>query len=134
MNYAKIEDEIVTNVIVADAAFIATQTGTWVLDSIGVGIGWSYNGTAFIAPIPEPAPPPPRITILSKLEYMNRFTDAELAAIYTAAKTSVQIEVWLEKFKLSGQINLEDDRTINGVNVLEYELLIETGRAAEILS
>ena len=42
----------VINVIVADAEFIATQTDkTYVLLNRG-GIGWTYDGTNFIAPRP----------------------------------------------------------------------------------
>jgi len=52
MNYAQIADGIVVNVIVADADFIATQTDkTYVLLSRG-GIGWTFDGTNFIAPQP----------------------------------------------------------------------------------
>jgi hypothetical protein len=72
--------------------------------------------------------------ILTKLEYMMRFTDAELAAIYTAAKQSVQVEVWLEKFKLAQEINLADTQTIAGVQALESAGLLDAGRAAEILA
>ena len=52
MNYAQIVDGKVVNVIVADADFIATQTDkTYVLCQRG-GIGWSFDGTNFIAPQP----------------------------------------------------------------------------------
>jgi hypothetical protein len=51
-NYAEIVDGIVVNVIVADANFIETQTDkNYVLCDRG-GIGWSFNGTNFIAPQP----------------------------------------------------------------------------------
>ena len=71
---------------------------------------------------------------VSKLTFMERFTDAELVAIYTAAKQVVQIEVWLEKLKLTtGDIDLADPRTIGGVHALEAAGLIASGRAAEIL-
>lgn len=72
--------------------------------------------------------------LISKLDYMNRFTDAELVAIYTAAKTNINVEIWLEKFKLSEEINLDDPRTIAGVQSLETLGLISTGRATEILA
>lgn len=72
-------------------------------------------------------------TTLTKLEYMNRFTDAELAAIYTAAKTVIAVEVWLEKFKLSTDIELTDPRTVSGVQALEDAGLLAEGRADEIL-
>ena len=55
MNYAQIINDIVVNVIVADADFIATQTDkTYVLCERG-GIGWKYDGTNFIAPQPYPS-------------------------------------------------------------------------------
>ena len=105
----------VTNTILADAATIGAL------------------GYANFREVPEDAQPtvkPP----LTKLEYMNRFTDAELAGIYTAAKLSVAVEVWLEKFKLASEINLDDPRTATGVQALEANGLIATGRAAEILA
>lgn len=72
--------------------------------------------------------------LISKLDYMNRFTDAELVSIYTAAKTNVNVEIWLEKLKLSAEINLDDPKTSTGLQSLETLGLIGTGRAAEILA
>ena len=77
---------------------------------------------------------PSRQPVLSNLDYMERFTDAELAAIYTAAKTSVVVEVWLEKFKLATEVNLDDPRTVAGVQALEALGILAPGRAAEILA
>jgi hypothetical protein len=84
--------------------------------------------------VEEPIVATPSIRTLTKLAYMNRFTDAELAAIYTAAKSNVQIEVWLDKFKLAEEINLDDSSTISGVQALEAAGLLATGRSAEILA
>ena len=85
--------------------------------------------------VPEDAPAPePAKTTLTKLEYMDRFTDTELSGIYAAAKQSVQVEVWLERFKLAESIDLTDVRTIAGVNALEQAGLLAEGRAAEILA
>ena len=63
MNYAKIENGAITNVIVADAAF-ASEHGlitfpTYIGDK-AVGIGWKYDGSTFTEPdsIPEPTPTP----------------------------------------------------------------------------
>lgn len=69
----------------------------------------------------------------TKLEYMNRFTDDELAGIYTAAKTVVQVEIWLEKFKLAEFVSLDDPRTLAGLQALEAAGLLAAGRAAEIV-
>ena len=70
---------------------------------------------------------------ISKLAYMERFTDAELAAVYGAAKVSLAVEVWLEKFKLSEFIDLADPRTLAGLQALESNGLIGAGRALEVL-
>lgn len=70
---------------------------------------------------------------ISKLAYMERFSDAELAAIYGAAKVSLAVEVWMEKFKLAEFIDLADPRTLAGLQALESNGLIGTGRALEVL-
>jgi hypothetical protein len=84
--------------------------------------------------VEEPIVATPSIRTLTKLAYMNRFTDAELAAIYTVAKSNVQVEVWLDKFKLAEEINLDDSATIAGVQALEAAGLLAAGRSAEILA
>lgn len=81
-----------------------------------------------------PAPITPTLPNLTKLEYMNRFTDIELVAIYTAAKVSVEVEIWLEKFKLAEFVNPQDPTTIAGLQALETAGLLAQGRAAEILA
>jgi hypothetical protein len=55
-NYAQILNNIVVNVIIADADFIAQSNLDYVLLSRG-GIGWTYDSTAdvFIAPQPYPS-------------------------------------------------------------------------------
>jgi hypothetical protein len=50
-NYAQIVNGKVVNVIVADADFVAQSNLDYVLLSRG-GIGWTYDGTNFIAPQP----------------------------------------------------------------------------------
>lgn len=97
--------------------------------------GFGKIGKKYVNGVWEDYTPPvvPKRT-LTKLEYMDRFTDAELANIYPAAKSSVQVEVWLEKFKLASEINLDDQRTIDGLNSLEVAGLLAAGRAQEILA
>lgn len=76
---------------------------------------------------------------LTKRQYMNLFTDTELAAIYSAAKAVVQIEVWLAKFNAATpdpdgtSIDLDNPETLAGLQALEGAGLIGPGRAAEIL-
>ena len=59
MNYAKIENGVITNVIVADADFAAEHgliTFPTYVDDKAVGIGWKYDGANFIEPDPIPVP------------------------------------------------------------------------------
>ncbi len=107
-------DGNVINTILADEGFVSANYANYRL-------------------VEEQVAPPPH-TPLSKLEFMNRFTDAELATIYSAAKQSVAVEIWLEKFKLASEIDLSDQRTIDGINALEASGLLAAGRAAEILA
>ena len=79
-------------------------------------------------------PPLPKPIKITKLQAMKRFTNQELAAIYTAAKTDVMVEIWLEKFKAATEIDLTDEDFIDGVNSLETATLIAVGRAVVILT
>jgi len=71
---------------------------------------------------------------LTRLQFMERFTDAELVAIYDAASVSTAVLVWLEKLRATEQITLTDPRTVAGVQALEAQKLIEVGRVNEILT
>jgi hypothetical protein len=57
MNYALIRNGIVENVIVADAAFIEVISNNWddIVDitDTGYGVGWTYDGEEFAAPVVE---------------------------------------------------------------------------------
>jgi hypothetical protein len=56
-NFAVIEDGVVENVIVADSKEVAesatNQTCVEYSEGSSVGIGWSYDGTNFSAPVIE---------------------------------------------------------------------------------
>lgn len=134
--YALIKNNTVQNVIECDQAFADSIASDWdaVVPSQGSGIGWTYVDGVFTAPLPPAPTPPAPVRRLTKLAYMNRFTDAELAGIYTAAKTVVQVEIWLEKFKLATEINLDDPETVAGLLAMEAAGLLTSGRAAEILA
>jgi hypothetical protein len=91
-----------------------------------------------------PDPPPEHPTVyprrrLTKLDFINRFTDQEYVTILGATKQSLLVEAWWKKFELSTpnldgtSIDLNDPRTIAGVQGLEAMGIIAEGRAAEIL-
>ena len=87
-------------------------------------------------PIPDPIPAniPPVITRLTKLEFVNRFTDVEFKNIISLSKTNEDIEFWYLKFNLATYIDITDPLTILGVQNLELMEILNSGRANEILN
>ena len=75
----------------------------------------------------------PSQKVITKLAFMNRFTMEELAAIYTAAKTEVMVEVFLDKLKIAEEVNLADTQTIGGLQALAASGLLTETRVQEIL-
>lgn len=71
---------------------------------------------------------------LSKYEFMSRFTTMERIAITASVSQSPELTEWLNLFKLTDYINLNDNNTIEAVTILEQLEIIGVGRAAEILS
>lgn len=71
---------------------------------------------------------------ISQLDYMERFTDAELESIYGAEASSLAVRVWLKKFEAADFIDLADPRTLSGLQALESNGLIGPGRSLEILN
>jgi hypothetical protein len=78
-----------------------------------------------------PAPAPQKV--ITKLAFMNRFTMEELAAVYTAAKTQVIVEVFLDKLKIAEEVNLADTQTISGLQALAASGLLTETRVMEVL-
>ena len=72
--------------------------------------------------------------ILTKYQFLSRFTSAERLAIINASKQSPEVELFWEMFKIAEEIDLTNAETIAGVRMLEPAGLIVAGRAAEILS
>ena len=130
MMFAYIRNDIVHTVsVVSDMQW---RDGDVVECPEHIDYGWRYKNGEWLEP--SPPAPKPQSRILTRLEYMNQFTDAELAAIYTAAKSVVEIEIWLEKFKVTTEVDIDDPRTVSGVQALEGAGLIAAGRAQEILA
>jgi hypothetical protein len=91
-------------------------------------VGLVYPEIVLPAPVQEVKPP------LSVLDFRNRFTQAEKIAIYTAAKSVVAIQVWIDDLASAKDVNVTHTQTIEGINALESAGLIGAGRAAEILA
>ena len=73
-------------------------------------------------------------TILTKLQFENRFTFEELVAIETAAETNPGIRVLQAKQAKADFIDLTDENTIIGVMFLQSVGLLTQERMAEILA
>lgn len=89
---------------------------------------YTYNVLKLDTPIEKP-----KMTMLSKVDFLTRFTEVERIAIYTEENINIVVKMWLEMFRAANSINLKDQATIDGVNALESAGILATGRAAEIL-
>ena len=95
-----------------------------------------YNKQDIIQPsVPTAAIPVTTSNIqLTKLEFVNRFTDVEFKNIISLSKTNEDIEFWYLKFNLATYIDITDPLTILGVQNLELMEILNSGRANEILN
>jgi hypothetical protein len=78
--------------------------------------------------------PPVAKRVITALAFRSRFTQAEKQAIYTAAKTAVDVQIWLADLAAVMEVNLDDALTAAGVREMESVGFIGVGRAAEILA
>ncbi len=124
--YARVENGLVTLVIDSEVDPDGIN-GAWIESGLAQP-GWHYNGVEFYAPAVVPTS-----KIITKLEYMNRFTDAELVNIYAASKSVIQIEIWLDKFKIATEIDLIDPLLKVGLDSLVAGGLLAANRVDEIL-
>ena len=143
MRYALIENNKVKSVILADEEFVSNMTETYqhieALDNHPLGgkisAGWGWDPSGFTEP---PAPPvAPVERKVTRLAFLNRFTDAEAIALDLASiGTTIEaasIRRYMQKVNAATFIDLARDDTITGVRQLETVGLIGTGRADHIL-
>lgn len=110
----------------------------WTKASVSVQAGMVKQADGSFA-LPEPAPENAiaatltSATPLTKLAFMNRFTMEELAAIYTAAKAEVMVEVFLDKLKLAEYVDVTDPQTVAGLQALAASGLLTEARVQEVL-
>lgn len=141
MDYALIKNGLVEQVIVSDAEFAQSIARKWdaVTPAIdGCAIGWAWDGEAFTPPAPPPAPEPttePRH--ITRLAFLNRFTDAEAISIDLASIGATVQEAglrrYMNKVNAATFIDLARPDTRAGVQALEAGGVLAAGRAAEIL-
>lgn len=124
---------IVYNIAISDSPLDAD--GVWV-DLTGISpepaIGWLYVDGVFSPPPPTPVPALPNI--ITKIAMITRFTDSEFTGILAASKTDVEVEGWYARFYAAAVINLDDQRTINGIEMLVAKNLLTPVRGHQILT
>ncbi len=124
MRFEILEDGVVVNTILANEEFM--------LEHFQPN---SYRAVEeVIIEVPTPVELPKKIT---RLAFLNRFTDAEAVAIDLASigatPEAASIRLYLKKVDAATFIDLDDASTRSGVQALETIGLLGTGRALEIL-
>ena len=76
----------------------------------------------------------PLATVVTRIAFMELFTSDELEAIYTAAKTIVSVEVYMDKLKVSDMIDLTNSATVTGIGKLQTAGLLTADRVSAILA
>lgn len=82
--------------------------------------------------LPDPVPPP--TWIITKVAMISRFTPQEYVGIVGATKTDVEVQAWYDLFQAASVVDLQDQRTIAGINSLVGKNLLTQARADEILN
>lgn len=85
--------------------------------------------------IPPPPPSPPLPTRrLAVLEFRGRLWPAERLAITTAGMTVPEIRLWLDDLAGAQYVDLDDARTVDGLQFMVQAGLLTQARVAEILA
>ena len=137
MNVALIKNDVVANMIVVESlqwAFDNVPGYDEIIDTTGMEIGMNWIRVAGVWKSPYPDPEPFVKSILTPLEFLNRFTNDEVKTIMALAKTDPDVELWWLKYNKAQDLDLNDPQTIEGVNMLETATILAPGRAAEILT
>lgn len=132
--YAVVKGDVVDGIAIADAPL--DTDGTWIcIDSMSPQPGpyWRYENGQF-SPPPAPPPPPPLPNVITKVAFRFRMTDTEYVGVINAAKTDVEVAAWVETFNMVSQIDLDNQRTKDGVENLVSKNLLTQARATEILT
>ena len=137
-NWIRIDNDLVVETTDTDPKGRFHPDLKWTKAAVSVQAGMVKQADGSFA-FPEPAPENAiadaqhPTTPLTKLAFMNRFTMDELVAVYTAAKTEVLVEVFLDKLKLAEHVDVTDPQTIAGLQALAASGLLAETRVQEVL-
>lgn len=128
MRYGIISEGVVVQLI-ESATY--EPSSPWVTIPDNVQAGWTFDGTNYAEPTPTPVPPRTR---LSRLEFRNKFTQAEKQSLYAAKASNVDVEIFLDDLASAEYVELTDPATIAAVQSLEAGGIVGSGRGDEILT
>lgn len=133
--YAIVIGNIVDGITLADGPLDIGPAYEWI-DLTNVkpepARDWTYKDGVFSPPAIILSPPLPNI--VTKVAFRFRFTDAEYAGIITAARTDAEVQVWYDTFNMLTVVDLDNQRTKDGVANLVSKNLLTQARADEILT
>jgi hypothetical protein len=72
--------------------------------------------------------------VITKTAMISRFTPQEYLGIINAAKIDSSVQAWYDLFQAASRVDLEDERTVSGINSLVSKELLTQERSYEILS
>lgn len=72
--------------------------------------------------------------VLTKFEFLNRFTQTERVAIRAAAASNGSLADFMQMLEIATDVDVTNEATVAGVTFLETVGLLAAGRAAEILA
>ena len=127
---ALIENNVVTNVIIGEIAWVIENAmfGVVIDDESRVSIGWLFNGKEFAEPEPEKQNP-----IMTRLEFMRRFTMQERIATRAATLSDPILADVHALLELNQEVNLDDADTQMAVGYMAQLKILTPERVAEIL-
>lgn len=80
-----------------------------------------------------PPPPPPK-TQFTSLEFLAKFTEAEVLGVVSATLQSAPLKLWYDMMMAATFVDLEDLRTGQGLDALIAAGLLAPNRKDEILA
>lgn len=131
---AEITSGVVTNIITGTTEDWPTYIPLGGANN-AVQIGWLYDGEVF-SPPPAPPTPTPQPTSIPPQYLLRLFTKAEKMAIMTALNASTydaELGMYFTLFTNATSIRSDNEDLEDGLDYLETEGLIGTGRAEEII-
>jgi hypothetical protein len=87
-----------------------------------------------LQPAVTATPATPNNTVITKLAFLRRFTQAERITLRGAAAQSPALADYMAMIDMAQDVTLSDPDTVAGVKMLEAAGLIAAGRTQEILN